>query len=57
MNDFYRRLGEGASVADALRHAQLAAIASETHDHPKYWAAYMLTGDPQGRWKAAAADN
>lgn len=55
MNDFYRQLGQGISVADALRHAQLAAIASETRDHPKYWAAFMLTGDPQGRWKAAEA--
>lgn len=55
MNHFYRRLVEGVSVAEALRHAQLAAIESGTSDHPKYWAAFMLTGDPQGRWKTAEA--
>jgi len=49
MEEFYRRLVAGASVADALRQAQLAT--KERYPDPKYWAAFMLSGDPQGRWK------
>jgi CHAT domain-containing protein len=49
MEAFYRRLVAGASAADALRQAQLEVKAGKYKD-PKYWAAYVLTGDPQGRW-------
>jgi len=49
MEEFYRRLTGGASVAEALRQAQLAV--KERYADPKYWAAFTLTGDPQGRWK------
>jgi tetratricopeptide (TPR) repeat protein len=52
MTDFYEQLARGAAVADALRHAQLASINSTERNDPKYWAAFMLTGDPQGRWKS-----
>jgi CHAT domain-containing protein len=51
MEEFYRRLTGGASVAEALRQAQLAV--KERYPDPKYWAAFTLTGDPQGRWKRA----
>jgi tetratricopeptide (TPR) repeat protein len=51
MEEFYRRLTSGASVAEALRQAQLAV--KEHYPDPEYWAAFMLTGDPQGRWKRA----
>lgn len=51
MEEFYRRLTGGASVAEALRHAQLAV--KQRYSDPKYWAAFTLAGDPQGRWKAA----
>jgi tetratricopeptide (TPR) repeat protein len=54
MTDFYEQLAGGAAVADALRHAQLASIESAERGDPKYWAAFMLTGDPQGRWKSRA---
>lgn len=50
MEEFYRRLRAGVPVADALREAQLATRAH--YPNPVYWAAFMLTGDPQGHWPA-----
>lgn len=55
MNDFYRRLAGGAAVADALRQAQIGVLRNAAYADPKYWAAFTLTGDPQGRWKTVAA--
>jgi CHAT domain-containing protein len=54
MEDFYRRLLEGVSVAEALRQAQLSLLRTPSYQDPYYWAAFSLTGDPQGRWKAPA---
>jgi CHAT domain-containing protein/predicted negative regulator of RcsB-dependent stress response len=51
MEEFYRGLAGGVSVADALRKAQLAVKAR--YADPAYWAAFTLNGDPQGRWKHA----
>jgi CHAT domain-containing protein len=51
MDEFYRRLAEGAHAAEALRQAQLAVKKSEPFSDPKYWAAFTLHGDPQGTWK------
>ncbi|HEV7484506.1 MAG TPA: CHAT domain-containing tetratricopeptide repeat protein [Thermoanaerobaculia bacterium] len=51
MQEFYRGLAGGTSVADALRQAQLAVKAR--YPDPAYWAAFTLNGDPQGRWKQA----
>lgn len=51
MTAFYERLTAGEPVAEALRHAQLAV--KERHPDLKYWAAFTLTGDPQGRWTGA----
>ncbi len=50
MEEFYRGLTNGKSAAEALRDAQLAI--RETHSDPRYWAAFTLHGDPQGRWKS-----
>jgi CHAT domain-containing protein len=52
MDEFYRRFTEGASVAEALRQAQLSTLHSEGHADPRYWAAFTLNGDPQGCWNA-----
>lgn len=44
MVHFYRALRAGESVYRALRMAQLAIM--ETHQHPYYWAPFLLTGNP-----------
>lgn len=49
MEELYRGLTNGKSAAEALRDAQLAI--RETRSDPRYWAAFTLHGDPQGRWK------
>jgi len=54
MSEFYRRLVAGASVAESLRQAQLSLIDNPVFGDPKYWAAFTLSGDPQG-WSAVAA--
>ena len=51
MQDFYRRLIAGASAAEALRQSQLHLLNNPKYRDPYYWAAFGLTGDPQGRWK------
>ena len=53
METFYERLLGGDSAAEALRHAQIAMLHGEYRD-PALWASFTLTGDPQGRWGAAA---
>lgn len=55
MNEFYRRLTNGVSVAEALRAAQVSVLESKDFSDPKYWAAFTLNGDPQGRWHRADA--
>jgi len=55
MAEFYGQLIGGASAAAALRHAQLSVLDSPLFHDPKYWAAFMLSGDPQG-WSWVAAD-
>jgi CHAT domain-containing protein len=51
MSDFFNILSAGQPKADALRQAQLEAIArlkkEGTAPHPFFWAAYTLTGE----WK------
>jgi CHAT domain-containing protein len=53
MEEFYKRLARGESVAESLRGAQLKVKESDRYADPKYWAAFTLTGNPQGRWKLA----
>lgn len=52
MEEFYCRLLGGASVADALREAQLLLLRSSLWRSPEHWGAFILTGDPQGRFTA-----
>jgi CHAT domain-containing protein len=44
MGFFYRMLEEGKSRADALWEAQLSV--RDEFPHPRYWAAFILQGDP-----------
>jgi CHAT domain-containing protein len=47
MIDVYRELGTGASVADALRRAQLAALKKYgTAARPFVWSAFFVNGEP-----------
>ncbi len=55
MDEFYRRFAAGELAADALRNAQLALSRSVDDHDPKFWAAFTLTGNPQGRWKGLPA--
>jgi CHAT domain-containing protein len=43
MTSFHRHLGTGATIAEALRSAQLEFI--ETGGHPYHWSAFTVTGD------------
>jgi CHAT domain-containing protein/Flp pilus assembly protein TadD len=52
MDEFYRRFAAGKLAADALREAQLAIYHSDHYADPKYWAAFTVSGNPQGRWTA-----
>lgn len=50
MTDIYRELGGGASVADALRSAQLAALQKfGTSAKPALWSAFFISGEPSTR--------
>jgi CHAT domain-containing protein/tetratricopeptide (TPR) repeat protein len=44
MVDFYKRIHEGESRAEALRQAQLAL--KERYAEPLYWGAFICQGDP-----------
>lgn len=46
MVEFYRRLLAGEGKANALRHAQEELRKKPEYDHPYYWAAFVLLGDP-----------
>ncbi|HEY6141056.1 MAG TPA: CHAT domain-containing protein [Thermoanaerobaculia bacterium] len=50
MEELYCRLLHGVLAADALRAAQLTLLHSPAHAHPRFWAAFALTGSPSGRW-------
>jgi CHAT domain-containing protein len=45
MERFYAGLRAGRGKAQALRAAQIAALAS--FPHPALWAAFVLVGEPQ----------
>jgi CHAT domain-containing protein len=51
IEELYRNLLNGVSVAEALRQAQLSVLQQPEYRHPGFWAAFSLTGDPQGRWR------
>lgn len=44
MTNFYRELLQGKNVAAALRHAQINMIKNPKWKHPRYWAAFKITG-------------
>jgi CHAT domain-containing protein len=44
---FYAGLAAGRSKADALRSAQLALKGTPGFEHPFYWSAFALFGDPR----------
>lgn len=52
MKIFYTRLLDGVAVADALRDAQCEMLKDPRFRSPVDWAAFSLTGNPRGRWKA-----
>jgi len=54
MGTFYERLLAGDSAAEALRQSQMAMLRGRDYADPAMWAPFTLTGDPQGRWNAAA---
>jgi CHAT domain-containing protein/Flp pilus assembly protein TadD len=51
MEGFYDHLRKGLPAAEALRQAQLSLLAHPLYSQPYYWAAFSLSGDPQGRWE------
>jgi CHAT domain-containing protein len=46
MEAFYGRLAAGESKADALRGAKLDLLREETGLAPRFWAAFVLIGEP-----------
>jgi CHAT domain-containing protein/Tfp pilus assembly protein PilF len=44
MIDFYRKLQSGVGRAEALRQVQLKLLKSEDHNHPFFWAGFILSG-------------
>ena len=50
MDELYGQLIAGATAAEALRTAQLRLRSRLEYSDPQWWAAFTLTGDPQGRW-------
>jgi len=54
MPDFYRRLEEGASKAEALRQTKLHLLDSDQWSHPFYWAQFILMGDGSAQWLHAS---
>jgi CHAT domain-containing protein len=48
MESFYRELGEGAPLVDALATAQRTLIQDSHAAHPFYWAGFSLVGEARG---------
>ena len=47
MESFYTKLKEGKGKAEAMKETKLEMRNIEMWENPKYWAAFVLTGD----WK------
>ncbi len=45
MRQLYAHLKQGAPTGAALRSAELALLKDGEHDHPYYWAPFILMGD------------
>jgi len=48
MEKFYRELGDGVGLADALAIAQRSLIDDPDTAHPFYWAGFSLVGEARG---------
>jgi CHAT domain-containing protein/tetratricopeptide (TPR) repeat protein len=46
MVSFHEKLKEGLAKDEALRRAMMESAAGPATQHPYYWAAFFLTGDP-----------
>ncbi len=46
MDRLYQSLSSGASKAAALRDAQRGLLIEDPHQHPAFWGAFQLVGDP-----------
>ncbi|MFL6449061.1 MAG: CHAT domain-containing protein [Bryobacteraceae bacterium] len=58
MTDIYGELGRGASVADALRRAQLAALQKfGAAARPALWSAFFISGEPNTRIKGQSLES
>ena len=45
MQAFYRSMSEGLGKAEALRQAKLSLLESAEGHDPRFWAAFVLTGE------------
>lgn len=50
MRDFYTGLKNGQGRAQALRSAQLAMLKTGPYRHPRYWSAFLISGDWRPLW-------
>ena len=48
---FYDHLLDGIPAAEALQLAQTDLLRDPKYADPRFWAAFLLTGDPIGKWK------
>jgi CHAT domain-containing protein/tetratricopeptide (TPR) repeat protein len=51
MSGFYKDLKRGLGRSEALRQVQLAMLKTADHQHPFFWAAFILSGD----WRALSS--
>jgi CHAT domain-containing protein len=45
MIGYYKQLTHGEGRGEALRRAQLGMLRDSRHQHPYYWAAFILSGE------------
>jgi hypothetical protein len=64
MTAFYRRLAAGSTKAEALREAKLELLRENPNLAPRFWAPFVLIGEPNARvplrepgpdWRVAGA--
>jgi CHAT domain-containing protein/Flp pilus assembly protein TadD len=49
MEGFYRQLANGQNKVEALRSAKLELLKDDFTSSPRYWAAFVLVGEAQGK--------
>jgi CHAT domain-containing protein len=47
MADYYARIGKGVGRSDALREVTLSLLSNPKTANPKYWASFIVSGDPR----------